>query len=198
MPASDTDSKTYNGIYCNAGAGMTFTVAVAAKPDQLAIALLPQPTLLYTRIGTDTYYAARVGATFKFLRSGDAIVGLRLSQAGTVIPAVRLDARGKPVVAQLPPPFPSELSLDAGTLAQYVGSYGIDGGTFTVTLRGDKLYVQLTGQPAAPIYASAKDQFFYKAVDAQITFDRNASGAVSGLTLYQNGQTIRATRAVSP
>jgi CubicO group peptidase (beta-lactamase class C family) len=197
VPAAKTDPASYSGIYCNASTAMTFTVAGTARPDQLAIALLPQPTLVYSRIATDTFYAAVVGATFKFLRSGDAIVGLRVLQAGVVVPAVRLDAAGKPVAVQLPPEFPPEVSLDAAALAQYVGSYAIDDGTFTVTLRGDTLYVQLAGQPAAPVYASAKDHFFYKAVDAQISFERNAAGAVTGLTLNQNGQALHATRTGS-
>ncbi len=194
VPASETDPKSYSGIYCNAGAGMTFTVAGAAKPDQVTIALLPQPTLTYARIATDTFYAARVGATFKFLRAGDAIVGLRLTQEGQTIPAVRLDAHGKPVVAQLPSAFPPTVTLDRATLQQYVGSYALDGATFTVTLRGGALYAQLTGQPAVQVYASAKDEFFLKVVDAQITFDRNAAGAVTALTLHQDGQTIHATK----
>jgi len=117
-----------------------------------------------------------------------------LLQAGQAIPAVRLDAQGKPVVAHLPPAFPHQVALDRATLQQYVGSYAVDGGAFTVTLRGDTLFVELTGQPAAPVYPSGRDEFYYKVVDAQITFNRNAAGAVTSLTLHQNGQNIRANR----
>lgn len=198
VPASDTDSKSYDGIYCNASGGFTFRVASIAKSKALAVALLPQLAAAFQQVAPDTYYSQALGATFKFLRSDDAIVGLRLTQAGQTIPAVRLDARGEPVVAQLPPAFPPAVTLDRATLQQYVGTYPLDGATFTVTLRGDGLYVQLTGQPAVPVYASAKDEFYLKVVEARITFGRNASGAINGLTLYQNGQTIHAPRAVSP
>jgi hypothetical protein len=61
-------------------------------------------------------------------------------------------------------------------------------------LKGDHLEAQLTGQPAAPIYASAKDKFFYKVVDAQLDFERVASGKVVAVILHQNGQNPRAPR----
>jgi D-alanyl-D-alanine-carboxypeptidase/D-alanyl-D-alanine-endopeptidase len=198
VSASDTDPKSYDGIYCNASGGFTFRVASMGKSSALAIALLPQLAAAYQQVAPDTYYSQAVDATFKFLRVADAIVGLRLTQGGQTIPAVRFDAQGKPVVAQLPPAFPPAVALDRPTLQQYVGTYPLDGATFSVTLRGDALYVQLTGQPAVRVYASAKDEFYLKVVEARITFGRNASGAVNGLTLYQNGQTIRASRAAAP
>ena len=87
--------------------------------------------------------------------------------------------------------------LDTRSLREYVGSYTAVGlGTFTVNLRGDALYVQLSGQPALPVYASAKDQFFYKVVEAQIRFNRDAAGRVTSLTLHQNGLEVRANRGV--
>jgi D-alanyl-D-alanine-carboxypeptidase/D-alanyl-D-alanine-endopeptidase len=195
VPASDTDPKSYDGVYCNASGGFTFRVASMSKPNELAIAVLPQLGAAYQQVDSDTYYSQAVDATFKFSRAGDAIVGLRLIQAGQTIPAVRLDAQGKPFVEQLPPAFPPMVALDRAALLQYVGTYPLDGAAFTVTLRGDALYVQLTGQPAVQVYASAKDEFYLKVVEARITFGRNASGAVNGLTLYQNGQTVHATRA---
>ncbi len=194
VPASERDPKSYGGIYCNPSGGFTFRVVTTGKPSELAIAVLPQLGAAYQQVAPDTYYSQAVDATFKFLRAGDAIVGLRLIQAGQTIPGVRLDAQGKPVVAQLPPAFPPAVALDRAILQQYVGTYPLDGVTFTVTLRGDALYVELTGQPAVQVYASAKDEFYLKVVEARITFGRSASGAVNGLTLYQNGQTIHAVK----
>jgi hypothetical protein len=43
------------------------------------------------------------------------------------------------------------------------------------------LFAQLTGQPKVEIFASAEKEFFYKVVDAQITFGDD------GLVLHQNG-----------
>lgn len=196
VPASKTDPASYVGVYCNASGGITFTVDAAAKAGALSIALLPQPAVEVPRIAPDSFYAAMYGAEFKFIREQESIVGLWLMQGGQTIPAIRLDSRGKPVVAQLASPFPSAVTLDPAVLREYIGTYTATGlGTFTVTLRSGELYVQLTGQGALPVYASAKDQFFYKVVDAQIRFNRNAAGAVTSLTLHQNGQDVTAPKA---
>lgn len=191
----ETDPASYAGVYCTASAGLEFTVDAVPGSDRLSIALLPQPAVPVARTDVDTYYGAAFSATFKFVRQDENIVGLWLIQNGQTLPAIRLGARGQAVVARLSPPFPAAIGLDPPVLRQYVGAYSSDVATFTVTLTGDALYVQVTGQPAVPVYASAKDRFFYKIVDAQIRFDRDASGAVTSLTLHQNGADIRATRA---
>jgi serine-type D-Ala-D-Ala carboxypeptidase/endopeptidase len=193
--ASKADPASYAGMYCNALAGVTF--AVSGKPDasELSIALLPQRPLAFRRVDPDTFYSELVEATVAFVRENDAIIGLRLFQGGDLLAAVRYDVHGRPLAAQLPPAFPTIVALDDSTLRQYVGSYNANFGTFTVTLRGRQLYVQLTDQPAFPVYASAKDDFFYKVVLAEIRFGRNASGAVTSLMLHQDGRDVVATRA---
>jgi hypothetical protein len=174
---------------------MTFVVKAAAKPDAVSVALLPQPSEDVPRVASDTFYAAAYDAKFIFVRNDAKVVGLWLVQHGQMVPAVRLDARGKPAVAQLSSPFPQSVNLDAATLQGYAGTYVAAGiGTFTATVRSGGLYVQLSGQPAAPVFASAKDHFYYKIVDAQIVFNRDAAGNVTSLTLHQNGQQITAAR----
>jgi CubicO group peptidase (beta-lactamase class C family) len=197
--AAEADPASYAGVYCNAGSGLTFVVRNTPKTDVLSIALLPQPAANVPRVTSDTFESARYGASFQFVREGARIVGLWLRQYGQTIPAVRLDARGKPLVAQLASAFPPVVTLTPAELQQYVGTYTAKGlGSFTVTLQGDTLDVQLTGQPAAPVFPSGKDEFFYKVVDAQITFNRDAAGNVASLVLHQNGQTVSAFRGVPP
>ena len=173
---------------------MVFTVASGKNPVSLSIALLPQHAFEAVRTDTDAYANAKAGTNFQFARRNGDIVGLYLIQGGEAIPAMRLDVHGKPFTAQLPPAFPPVVSLDDATLQQYVGTYTGAFGTITVTLRGAGLYVQLTGQPAAPVYASAKDAFFYKIVAAQIRFTRDPTGKITSLTLHQNGANVQATR----
>jgi serine-type D-Ala-D-Ala carboxypeptidase/endopeptidase len=195
VPASQTDPASYAGVYCNQSLGMTFSANAAAKPEELSVALLPQPAVDVPKVAPDTFYASAYDANFKFIREGANVVGLWLWQGGELIPAVRLDALGKPMIAQLARPFPNAVTLAAPQLQQYVGVYSTGRlGAFTVTLREETLYVQLTGQPAIPVYASSKDQFFYKVVDAQIGFNRDASGRITSLTLHQYGRNIIATR----
>jgi Beta-lactamase class C and other penicillin binding proteins len=80
-------------------------------------------------------------------------------------------------------------ALDVDTLKSYVGQYAMDGvGNVQVSLEGTQLKVQVTGQPAVPIYASSKDHFFVGVVTAQIDFERDAGGRVTGMVLHQSGR----------
>jgi hypothetical protein len=49
-------------------------------------------------------------------------------------------------------------------------------------------------EPGARIFAKANDRFFYKAVDAQLNFTRDAAGAINGVALHQGGDTTVFTR----
>jgi serine-type D-Ala-D-Ala carboxypeptidase/endopeptidase len=197
VPRSKTDPASYAGVYCNASSGATLTVNTTPTGNALSIALLPQPAANVPKVAPDTFYASVYDAEFKFIRERGQIVGLWLLQYGQAIPALRLDSQGKPTVATLSQPYPAAVTLDVALLREYVGTYSVKGlGVFTVTLEGDQLSVQLTGQPALPVYASGKDQFFYKVVDAQIRFNRDAAGHITSLTLHQNGQNLTAGRTV--
>jgi hypothetical protein len=44
------------------------------------------------------------------------------------------------------------------------------------------------------MFASAKDRFFLKIVDAHLDFERNAAGRIVAVVLHQNGRDIRASR----
>jgi D-alanyl-D-alanine-carboxypeptidase/D-alanyl-D-alanine-endopeptidase len=64
-------------------------------------------------------------------------------------------------------------------------------------LRDEELFAQVSGQHALPIYASAKDKFFYRVVAAQIEFERDTTGKITALIFHQNGKDLRAT-IISP
>jgi serine-type D-Ala-D-Ala carboxypeptidase/endopeptidase len=98
-----------------------------------------------------------------------------------------------------PPASRSEVTLSPAVLDQYVGVYSLDKTTrFTLLRQGDGLVARLTGQPFFPLSASAKDELFYKVVDAQISFHRDAEGKITGLTLHQNGRDMAAPRDAQP
>jgi hypothetical protein len=56
------------------------------------------------------------------------------------------------------------------------------------------LYAQATGQKKLRLYAERKDFFFFKVVDAQISFMRNDAQAVDKLALRQNGRIMNAPK----
>ena len=49
--------------------------------------------------------------------------------------------------------------------------------------------------PHSQIYAETEKDFFYKVVDAQLTFETDAEGKVVAVVLHQNGLNPRAVRA---
>ena len=91
----------------------------------------------------------------------------------------------------------SRLSLEQ--LSGYQGVYELDRtARFTAVLKGDDLMVQLTGQAFLPVFAEQRrDRFFYRAVNAELQFERN-DGALVGLTLYQGGRVFHARKADVP
>ena len=56
-----------------------------------------------------------------------------------------------------------------------------------VTLEGDQLMTQATGQGKIPIFAESETMFFLKVVDAEIEFFKNEKGQVTHLVLHQGG-----------
>ncbi len=75
-------------------------------------------------------------------------------------------------------------------LEKYTGVYELAPGfNFTITLDGDQLMVEPTGQMVSPIYPASEVRFYSRLVDAQITFRMDKKGNVTGLTLHQGGNT---------
>jgi hypothetical protein len=64
----------------------------------------------------------------------------------------------------------------------------------TVSRNGSHLFAQATGQPNFEIFAEDDRNFFYKVVDAQITFVVDAAGRATSLVLHQNGANVPGKR----
>ena len=80
---------------------------------------------------------------------------------------------------------------DPGDFDEFVGRYALDEAPdfiLTFTREDDDLHVQATGQPRVGIVPTSDSTFSLTAVVASVTFHRDADGAVSGLTLHQNGE----------
>jgi CubicO group peptidase (beta-lactamase class C family) len=88
------------------------------------------------------------------------------------------------------------IAMPADSLDAYVGTYQL-APQFAISIRkeGSGLVAQATGQGANAIYPSAPNEFFYKVVDAQISFVRDSTGKITSLVLHQGGRDMPATRA---
>lgn len=91
---------------------------------------------------------------------------------------------------QLKSPIQREaVAIDPDQFAEYEGVYAV-APTFKITVfrEGNGLKAQATGQDAFDIFPESEDRFFLKVVDAQLLFNRDESGAITGLILFQNGR----------
>ncbi len=81
-----------------------------------------------------------------------------------------------------------EIAVDEKTLETYVGEYEIAPDVrLSVTRTGAQLFLRRAGQPMFEMRAWSPTEFFLRAADVRITFVKDAAGAVTGLSLYQNG-----------
>jgi CubicO group peptidase (beta-lactamase class C family) len=92
----------------------------------------------------------------------------------------------------------ADASVSPASYDDYVGLYDYGGAIMTVTREGDQLMAQLTGQPALEIFPKGKDVFFWKAVEAEVTFVRDVAGKVEKAVHRQGGQTLDAARFTLP
>ncbi|MGA3185819.1 MAG: serine hydrolase [Bryobacteraceae bacterium] len=87
------------------------------------------------------------------------------------------------------------IAVDPKLFDKYVGRYQL-APTFTITItrESDHLFAQATGQPKFELFAEGEKEYFLKVVDAQITFEVDASGVVNQIVLHQGGQNAPAKR----
>ena len=83
----------------------------------------------------------------------------------------------------------ASITLPPSALAPYVGVYQLDESLqLDITMRDDVLWIQSTGGANVRLWAESARDFFVKEIGAQVTFTPDASGAVTGLVVHQNGR----------
>ena len=93
-----------------------------------------------------------------------------------------------------PRKFAKATDVPAKALQKFVGRYELAPGVlFTVKAMDGKLMIGLTGQPSYQVFPRSETVWFYKVVDATITFNVDKNGKCNSLVLFQNGirQTAR-------
>jgi len=182
-PVVVKDAVAYTGRY---PLSASFAIDITEHGGALSAQATAQPRLRLRETAPDRFAIVGVPAEISFERGAEGqVVALVLHQNG-------LDQRAPR--GELPPP-PQEITLPAAELAEYAGDYPL-APTFvlTITTESGKIYAQATGQGKNEIFATARDEFFLKVVDARISFTRDASGKVTGLVLHQNGRDLAAKK----
>ncbi|PTY00150.1 serine hydrolase [Opitutus sp. ER46] len=182
-PSALQDAESYVGRY---PLTPQFAIDITAAHGALLAQATGQGKLALRESKPDRFSVVDVPAEISFERdAAGKVVALVLHQNG-------LDQRG---ARQALPAAPREITLRAEVLREYAGAYPL-APTFVLTVTEEQgaLFVQATGQPKFPVFATAKDEFFYKVVDARLSFQRDATGKVSGIVLHQGGRDLPGPR----
>lgn len=84
--------------------------------------------------------------------------------------------------------------VDLAVLKQYVGAYKMnDWFSFVVTLQGDELFIQGTGQPNLELWPESETRFTF-VVDVDIDFVRDSNGKITGINVLQDGKATHAAK----
>jgi CubicO group peptidase (beta-lactamase class C family) len=89
-----------------------------------------------------------------------------------------------------------EAQVDSAAYDSVVGKYDYGQGKaiMTVTRDGNRLFAQLTGQPKFEIFPKSETEFFWKVVDAQVTFVKDDKGEVTKAIHHQGGRSFDAPK----
>ena len=88
-----------------------------------------------------------------------------------------------------------EINIPIATLNKYLGKYELTPNyAMDVTIESENLFIQLPNQPKFNVLATSQTEFYVEAVKARIVFNVNATGGAESLTLYQDGQTVKANK----
>ncbi len=88
-----------------------------------------------------------------------------------------------------------DVVVEEAILETYVGQYELAPGfVVAISKEAQQLQAQATGQGKFDIFPKSENVFYYKVVNAQITFHKSDNGEVNRLTLLQGGQEIEGLR----
>lgn len=94
------------------------------------------------------------------------------------------------------PPARQAVPRTVAELAPLAGTYVIGPNAhITVAQEGPRLFFQVNAQPRSELFSEGPDDFFLKAMNVQVTFERGAAGGVTGMVVHQGGFDVKARRA---
>jgi CubicO group peptidase (beta-lactamase class C family) len=185
VPLTPEQAEAYVGRYVTApDARMT----VSRDGNRLFVQGGDGPKTEIVPAGNDVFFVRDTFRRLTFVRdAAGKYQRFEVDDWGPQPPAIR-DATPQPSA-------PTAIEIDSAVLKAYEGEYELAPGfVLAVTLEGNRLMTQATGQGKVEIFASSPTEFFLKVVNAQITFVKDASGAVTGLVLHQGGRDMPAKK----
>ena len=184
------DPKLFEGYVGNYELAPKFILTVTREGDKLITQATGQPKVPIFAQSEREFFAKVVDAQITFVTDAHGRASeLILHQGGQDVHAKRFEG-------EVPPPkVHKETTVDPKLFDRYVGQYQLSPNfILTITREGDQFFAQASGQPKAQILPEGEREFFYKVVDAQITFETDTTGRATSLTLHQNGANMPAKR----
>ncbi|MCX7923965.1 MAG: serine hydrolase [Clostridia bacterium] len=132
------------------------------------------------------YFLKVVDSQITFIKNDKGeVYELEMLVAGTSVKAKNLKYKAERKIAQ----------VDPKVYDSYVGEYELmPGFIITITKENNSIYARATGQEKFEVYPESETKYFYKVVDAQITFVKNDKGEVTGVILHQMGRDMEAKK----
>jgi len=101
-------------------------------------------------------------------------------------------ARGEPPIDEGPG---LQVTVDPAQFDGLAGHYKSGPrSVLTIAREGNRLFARSTGQPKFELFAKSNIEFFFRSLDAQVTFSTDATGHSTHLVLHQSGREISAPR----
>ncbi|MDQ3079726.1 MAG: beta-lactamase family protein [Pseudomonadota bacterium] len=170
------------GVYKFEGAERTFAMA--------------DGKLTMQRDGNPALEVHAAGAN-RFHYGADSLTWFAIRRDGAGGPVIEFRVDGEEAVLghwSGPVPVVVAVAVPHDTLASYAGTYSTPIGKAVIALGvGDKMTVQLSGQPALGLKALSRTSFLVDKVGAKVAFVA-AGGKITGLEIEQGGKKLPGTR----
>jgi CubicO group peptidase (beta-lactamase class C family) len=181
---SQTDE--YTGVYSNEEGTDRMITASEGK--------------IYSQVkGSGKYRMIRYATDRFILENSLTLLHFSRGTAGRLESVESLTRGGAPVTwkktGDKQPSARKMITVATHILEDYTGEYELAAGfSLSITVVGNRIFAQGTGQGSNEIYPESETMFFLETVDAQIEFIRLETGEVNKLILYQGGQKMEAKR----
>jgi Domain of unknown function (DUF3471) len=184
------DPKLFDGYTGRYELVPNFVMTITREGDHLFVQATGQPKLEIFPESDRDYFLKVVDAQITFVPdSTGKATELILHQGGRDQHAKRIEGEAPPVKEH------KEVKVDPKLFDGYTGKYQLAANfILTITREGDQLFEQATGQTKFQILPESERDYFFKVVDAQITFVTDSNGRATELILHQGGMDQHAKR----
>ena len=184
-PPNAAQLAAYPGLYQVRGGE---EIIVRATAEGFSAQLRGQPSVRLRADAEDVFDAGAEGLGISFQREAGKVTSLVLNRDGANFLAQRLSERAPHMVR-------TPLVLDPKSLYEFAGDYRLDADTLVrIALHTNVLRMQMSGRAELSMFAFARDRFVDADGSCELTFRRDGSGNIIGLSLGLAGVERAAAR----